>query len=120
MRKLSAAAAAAAAACIAGLAAGHTLAAPKGPLDQPESSSLQVSTAGVDFRNAAEVEAFYARLQRAALFVCGASLDKDRADRAKDRACAQAALKTAVGAVNHPTLTALNQRGDTPILARGW
>ena len=113
--------AAATAACIlAGLSGGQAMAAGKGPVFVGEPASLRVETAGVDFRNAASVEAFYAKLQRSALFVCGYSMDKDRAAQAKDRACADAALRDAVGAINRPTLTAMHQQSGAPMLARGW
>ena len=111
---------AAALGCILAALGGQAFAAGKGPLAQPEPVTLQVSAAGVDFRDAAQVAAFYARLQRAALFVCGYSLDSDRADQARDRACADTALRGAVAAVGRPTLTAMHQQSGAPMLARGW
>ena len=105
---------------LAALTAGQALAAGKGPVAAGEPAALRVSVAGVDFRDAAAVEAFYARLQRSALFVCGYSLASDKADQARDRACADAALREAVGAIARPTLTAMHQQSGAPLLARGW
>lgn len=81
-----------------------------------------VAVAATDFRDSGQVEALYARIQRAALQVC-MSPDlsfADRAARDADRACAQRALAAAVAKMDRPMLTARYQRQDAPILARGY
>jgi len=104
-------------ACAFGLAGQASAAAP----ERMEVAKL-VTVEGVDFRDVAQVEAIYARLQRAALQVC-MSPDlsfADRATRAADRACSQRALSTSVAALNRPLLTARYQQHDAPILASGY
>ena len=84
--------------------------------------AMPLSVAATDFRDPGQVEALYARIQRAALQVC-MSPDlsfADRAAREADRACAQAALAAAVAKMDRPMLTARYQRQDAPILARGY
>lgn len=87
--------AASAALLIAGPALAETVRADDAP-------SLRVSARGVDFSNPAQVQRFYARLNRAIAEVCNA-----------DAACARTVAAQAVRGVDKPLLTAMyNASGD--------
>jgi len=73
-----------------------------------------------DFRDPAQVRDVYARLQQAAMFVCGVQPGSDRTRSAADRACADQALGEAVGKLDRPLLTAMHQQSGAPMLARGY
>ena len=85
-----------------------------------EASAEQLSTAGIDFRDAGQVHAFYKRLQQASMFVCGVSVGEDRARTAEARTCAEKSLREAVDGLNRPLLTATYQQSGAPMLARGY
>jgi UrcA family protein len=87
-------------------------------LDRPTTERLEVGA--VDFRDAGQVRAFHKRLQQAAVFVCGVSLDLDRAQRQANQACAEKVVRDAVNSLDRPLLTATYQQAGAPMVARGY
>ena len=83
-------------------------------------SATRLAVGPVDYRDPAQVQRVYVRLQRAAIAVCGSPAGIDRATREADRACAEQALKQAIAQVDRPLLTALHQQSGGPVLARGY
>ena len=116
MRKLSAVVAAA---LLTGLAAGQVQAAGATVPDRVLSTE-ELNVGQVNFRDATQVRAFHKRLQQAALFVCGASLEGSKRQRVEDRACAEKAVREAVNSLDRPLLTATYQQAGAPMVARGY
>ncbi len=71
-------------------------------------ASRPVSAAGVDFRDRAAVQAFYARLQGAAEAVCDTYPARGRVSQ-EDQACVATTLAKTVRKVDRPILSALYQ-----------
>jgi UrcA family protein len=108
-----------AAACLLTAAAGQAMARDEAPAR--EASSDRISTATVDFRDAAQVRDFHKRLQQTALFVCGVQPDvTSRKQREADRACAEGVVRAAVDKLDRPLLTATYQQAGAPMVARGY
>jgi UrcA family protein len=78
----------------------------------PATPARSVSTAGVDFRDPAALQAFYQRLKIATADVCDSN-SANPVITQRDRLCRQKALTVAVQSVNRPTLTALHQTEST-------
>ena len=66
-----------------------------------------VSTAGVDFQSAKDVDAFYLRLRNAAAEVCDSNSANPRITQA-DQVCRAQVLSQAVSGANRPLLTAMH------------
>lgn len=77
--------------------------------------AMKVSTAGVDFRDPADVKAFYGRIEKAAAAVCAADARKS-GERDAEAACTTKAVANAVAAADKPLLTAELRCGCSELL----
>lgn len=87
-------------------AAALTIAGPA--LAAPAGADQSLSVSGVNFNNAADVDAVYARITRAAATACDSYAAQGRVSAAA-RTCADRAVAQAVKALDRPVLTAMHQ-----------
>jgi UrcA family protein len=95
--------------------AGQAAAAPS----ERDASAAFLSTAKVDFQDPAQVQAFYARLERVAREVCDSRIS-DRSVQREDAACAREAARDAVTRLSRPLLTAAYQAKSGTAFATGF
>lgn len=82
----------------------------------PAAPARNVSTAGVDFRDPAALQAFYQRLKVATVDVCDSNSANPVVTQ-RDRLCRQKALTVAVQSLNRPLLTALHHTESSYVQA---
>ncbi len=73
-----------------------------------DSHTVAVPTAGVNFNSQAEAQAFYVRVQNAAVRACQTD-STNRYVAQADRGCVEAAVASAVRSADRPLLTAAYQ-----------
>jgi UrcA family protein len=76
-----------------------------------ETPPVRMSTQGVDFTDPAAVKAFYGRVRAAARTACSSNTLVPWASR-EDEACRRRFVKDAVGQVDQPLLTRLDDRAS--------